>query len=53
MVNSAVGKKISRHARTSGSSLSNRIRETTGFAVVVSDQPVLLNDQANVMLTGL
>ena len=48
-----MGKKISRHARTPTSSLSNRIREATGFAAVVSDQPVLLNDQVNVMLTGL
>ena len=48
-----MGKKISRHARTPGSSLLNRIREPTDFAVVISDQPVLLNDQANIMLTGL
>src|SRR5258705_6478846 len=53
MVGSAMGKKISRHARTPGSSLLNRIREPTGFSVVVSDQPVLLNDQVNIMLTGL
>src|SRR5437879_4981093 len=52
MVSSAMREKISRHARTPASSLSNGILEA-GFAVVVSDQTVLLNDQANVTLTGL
>ena len=52
-MNSAMGKKISRDRRTPASSLSDGVLKSTGFSVVVADQPVLLNDQANVMFTGL
>src|SRR5947208_1722994 len=52
-MSSAVGKKIPRRRRTPASSLPDSFLKSTGFSAVVLVQSVLLNDQANVMFTGL
>ena len=52
-MSSAVGKKIPPRRRTPASSLPDGFLRSTGFSAVVSVQSVLLNDQANVMFTGL
>jgi len=48
-----MGKKICRHGRTPAYGLPNRILKSPDFSVDVSGQSVLLNDQANVIFTGL
>jgi hypothetical protein len=48
-----MGKKICRHGRTPAYGLPNRILKSTDFSVDGSGQSVLLNDQANVIFTGL